>query len=114
MTVLSEVLHTELTPLWNNIAASQLQVLYVKCGLEAISWRHRRSYDSRRQRVYSKQLLYMVLASSIALWPLYDTTEWSWRLSAVVPAAVLARLFYKVRRDGTRCRSVDLLGGGGV
>ena len=80
-----------LSPLYNNIYTVLLTVIYVKIGFEFASWIRRRG-----RRIISRMCVYMSLSSIIIFWPLYDTSDWSWRLNVLVPSAVATRLLYKV------------------
>lgn len=95
MTVLKDLLRMEdLTPFVNNVVVAQLAVLTYKVVFETISRskvRERTGWTS-----YSKQYMHMTLASTVVFWPLYDTTDWSWRLNVLLPAALAVRLIYKV------------------
>jgi CDP-diglyceride synthetase len=79
-----------LSPQWNNIGCVLLTVLAVKGALELAS-----SLGKQGKRKESRILIHVVLSSTIVLWPLYDTSDWSWRLNVLVPAALAARLIYK-------------------
>jgi accessory gene regulator protein AgrB len=79
----------------NNIAACVVTVVYCKIALEGIAFLRLR-FGMTAAANYSKQLVYMLLSTCILFWPLYDTNDWSWRLNAVVPTAMLVRFLYKV------------------
>lgn len=111
MTLLKVLLRQDAwTPLQNNIAACCLTVAYCKVCLEGIAWlRSLRVLAGMTNMMmmttttttanfyYSKQLVYMLLSTCILFWPLFDRSDWSWRLNAVLPAAMLCRFVYKVR-----------------
>jgi hypothetical protein len=89
-----------LSPLYKNVIISQLMVVYFKITLEVLVWFVRsRTFGSHTTMMqgYSKQCMYLMLSSSIIVfWPLFDTTDWSYRLNIIVPLAMLVRLVYKV------------------
>jgi hypothetical protein len=98
------------TPLVNNITVCVLTILYAKTGLIAIAWWQRFALARVGAVVvshyyYSKQLVYTLLSMSILFWPLYDTSDWSWRLNTVFPMAMLLRFVYKVRSFRLQSRS---------
>lgn len=96
MTLLKVLLRQETwTPLHNNIAACCLTVLYGKLVLEGVAWLRLR-FRLTQATYYSKQLVYMLLSGGILFWPLFDRSDWSWRLNIVLPAAMLLRFVYKV------------------
>ena len=94
MTTLRDLLHLELSPLVNNVVASQIMVLYFKIAQEVIIWLRIRSGVP----TYSKQQCHILLSTLVIFWPLFDTSDWSWRLNALVPAVMIARFIYKVRK----------------
>lgn len=92
MPLLREILHIDLSSLHNNIAASQIMVIYFKIVYElVIRWRLRLVVSG----IYTRQVLHMMLSTCVVFWPLFDRSDWSWRLNALVPAVFLARFFYK-------------------
>lgn len=91
MPLLREILRIDLDAFANNVAASQVMVLYFKLAMELVIWVRFRS----GMPLYSRQVLYMLLSSLVVFWPLFDTSNWSWRLNALVPAVMLTRFFYK-------------------
>jgi hypothetical protein len=110
------------TPLFNNILVCLVTILYGKLGLLGVAWLMQRvgggggSIGSARMvalpiagrstalhHLYSKQLVYMLLAMSLLFWPLYDTSDWSWRLNAVFPTAMMIRFIIKVRKRKNLC-----------
>jgi hypothetical protein len=93
MPLLREILHLDLSPLVNNIAASQVMVVAFKIALEGIGRWHSRF----GQTTYTRQFCHILLSTGVIFWPLFDTQDWSWRLNALVPAVMMARFFYKVR-----------------
>jgi len=95
MTMLRDLLHMELSPLANNVAASQIMVLYFKIAQEVVIWFRIRSGVP----THSKQQLHILLSTLVIFWPLFDTSDWSWRLNALVPAVMMARFVYKVREE---------------
>lgn len=97
------------TPLQNNIAVCLLTVFYCKMALEGIAWLRLR-FGMTAAASYSKPLVYLLLSTGTVFGPLFDISDWSWRLNAVVPTAMLVRFVYKVRDDddagslpGTAC-----------
>lgn len=97
-----------ISPLVNNVMASQLMVLYFKICQETILWVHVRNSSSHRssgnaggahmaRRMASRCGLHMLLSSCLLFWPLFDTSDWSWRLNALVPAVMMTRFVYKVK-----------------
>jgi hypothetical protein len=101
MPLLREILHLDLSPLANNIAASQVMVVAFKIALEGIGRWH--SHFGRT--TYTKQFCHILLSTGVVFWPLFDTEDWSWRLNALVPAVMMARFFYKVRSCHADCVS---------
>jgi hypothetical protein len=80
------------SPLLNNVAASLLMVMIYRLVTEFAGWiRVRFSMAAQ-----SRQVLQMSLSAAVVFWPLFDTSEWSWRLNAILPAAMLVRVLYKV------------------
>ena len=93
MPVLRDVLlMPQLSPLVNNVAAAMLMVVFFRCVIEFAGWLRAR-FGLAAQ---SRQVLQMCLSASIVFWPLFDATEWSWRLNALLPATMLVRIIYKV------------------
>jgi hypothetical protein len=92
MTLLRELLHLDLSPLANNVAASQVMVVAFKVAFEVIGRLHSRFGAT----TYTRQLFHMLLSTTVVFWPLFDTSNWSWRLNALVPAVMMARFVYKV------------------
>jgi hypothetical protein len=119
--MLRDYLHLDnntISPLANNVAASQLMLVYFKICHETILWFH----DARNNgvgvggggvgghggggggggaahvltRMISRCGLHILLSSCVLFWPLFDTSDWSWRLNALVPAVMMARFIYKV------------------
>jgi hypothetical protein len=97
--LLKEILRLDhLDAFQNNIVVAVCCILYTKIALESIAWlRVRHSIHSASY--YSRSLVYGLLSTTILFWPLYDVTDWSWRLNAVVPLAMLCRFFYKVNKN---------------
>jgi len=81
-----------ISPLSNNVYTVLLTVLYVKVGFEIASWIRWRMGKRKEPRIF----VHLCLSSIIIFWPLYDSTDWSWRLNVLVPSAVAMRLVYKV------------------
>lgn len=82
-----------MSALSNNIYTVLLTIIYVKCGLETASVLRWRMGKRRVPRMF----VLLCMSTTIFFWPLYDTSDWSWRLNCVVPCTVATRLFYKVR-----------------
>lgn len=99
MTLLRDVLKAPLSPLWNNIACTLLMLIYVKASLEGAIW-----IKSRLNRkLRAQQLVHVALSSCLMFWPLYDPTDWSWRLNVLVPAVLATRLVFKVSSVNMFC-----------
>jgi hypothetical protein len=84
-----------LTPFQNNLAATTCMVLYGKVALEMIAWLRQRFFLPAH---ITKQLVYLTISFSVIFWSLFDTSDWSWRLNAVFPTAMLVRFLYKVSK----------------
>jgi len=94
MPVLRELLLMPgLSPLHNNISAAMVMVLYYRIVIEFVS-KFRERFKALTFQ--SRQILQMSLTTSIVFWPLFDTSEWSWRLNALLPAAMSVRMILKV------------------
>lgn len=93
MTLLREWLLVPLSPLWNNISCTLLILAYVKIAMEGAAWI--RLHLNRKSE--SQQVVHIAISSIAMFWPLYDKTDWSWRLNVLVPAALSSRLLFKVR-----------------
>ena len=65
-------------------------VLY-RCVMEFAGWLRVRFGLAAPAR----QIVQGGLSASVIYWPLFDTTEWSWRLNALLPAVMLLRCLYK-------------------
>lgn len=88
-----------MSALANNAYSVLLTVLYVKVGLEIASyccWVRKRHQQQYQVAQTPRILVHLCLSSTVLFWPLYDPTDWSWRLNALVPSAVATRLVYKV------------------
>ena len=79
-----------LSPQWNNIGCVLLAVLHVKLVIELANWLGRRG-----ARKDARMILHLALASTISYWPLYDPSDWSWRLNAIVPLVLATRWIHK-------------------
>ena len=81
-----------LSPLQRNILVSFAMVVYYKSAIEFACF-------LRRNWVHlalSRNFLHMSFSFLVLFWPLFDTSDgWSWKLSALLPAVVFARLVYK-------------------
>jgi hypothetical protein len=93
MTPLRDYLNIkDLSPQWNNVLCTLLMILYVKLiVMETATWLFAKR-GQPRTRIYA----HLALSSCIILWPLFDPSDWSWRLNALVPSVVATRLIYKV------------------
>ena len=80
-----------LSPLANNIAAAMIMVVVYRCMIEFAGWLRVRFGMAAQAR----QILQMTLSATVVFWPLFDPTEWSWRLNAILPAAMLLRCLVK-------------------
>ena len=80
-----------LSPLANNIAAAMIMVVVYRCVIEFAGWLRVRFVMAAQAR----QILQMTLSATVVFWPLFDPTEWSWRLNAILPAAMLLRCLVK-------------------
>jgi hypothetical protein len=80
------------SPLLNNVASSLLMVMTYRLVTEVAGWLRVR-FSMAAQ---SRQVLQMSLSAAVVFWPLFDTSEWSWRLNAILPSAMLVRVMYKV------------------
>lgn len=104
------------SPWVNNVGVVLLELLWVKLVIEFVTRRYvrgRRNQPGGGSGAWSggRPILQWVLTSTILFWPLFDTTaerydnhdgkayysstNWSWRLNAIVPAALMARFIYK-------------------
>lgn len=84
---LSNLLQLEtLTPLQNNVLAFFIKLLYFKIALEL----------SLACSKSSKLCIFVVLSTSVLFSGLFDISDgWSWRLSTIIPAALMARFIIK-------------------
>ena len=92
MTLLRDILLIPMSPLWNNISCTLLMLAYVKATLEGAIWIR----SKLNRKLNAQQLVHCNLSSCLMFWPLYDPTDWSWRLNVLVPAVLATRLLYKV------------------
>jgi dolichol kinase len=105
MTTLRDLLHwANLSPFAINILVSQFMLLYFKVALETIAWWHSIEHHRPQHTTasISRPCIHLVLSSCVVFWPLFDVTDWSWRLNTLVPAALLARFIYK----GAWCKNL--------
>lgn len=77
-------------PLHRNVAVCLVMVFYYKIAIELASWMRVKWGHS-----ISRHVLQIFFSSLVIFWPYFDTSEWSWRLNAMVPVVVWTRLFYK-------------------
>jgi hypothetical protein len=94
MALLRDMLLIPLSPLWNNISCTLLMLFYVKACMEGAIWMR-----NRNRKLRGQQLVHMALSSCLMFWPLYDPTDWSWRLNVLVPAVLATRLVFKVSNN---------------
>lgn len=80
------------SPLTNNIAATFVMIAYFRAAIELTGWLRIRFGKSSEYR----QILHVIISSLVVFWPLFDTSDWSWRFNAMVPAVMFSRLVYKV------------------
>jgi hypothetical protein len=85
--------HETLSPLSNNFYVVLVTVIYLKLGMEIAYWIRWRSGKRRASRIVG----HLCLFSVVMFWPLYDLSDWSWRLNVIVPLSVACRFLYKVR-----------------
>lgn len=83
-------------PLYNNVAVCMAMVLYYKIVIELCCWTR-----VRWQHSFSRHVLHIAFSSLVVFWPLFDQSDWSWRLNTLVPFVVWTRLIYKgaIMRD---------------
>lgn len=91
---------------WNalqtNIVVCCVTVVYSKLCLRGIASLRQRSaslIQAGASPHSSKHLVYLMFSTSVLLWPLFDTSDWSWRLNVVLPTSMLFRFLYKVRSE---------------
>ncbi|GKY93475.1 hypothetical protein MPSEU_000315000 [Mayamaea pseudoterrestris] len=97
MSVLRDwILMPTMSPLMNNICVSQLHLILYKIAFVRLSQRRSNSRPYKMHHVSRELLQILSGASTVMLWPLYDTSDdWSWRLNVILPCVVAARLSYK-------------------
>ena len=99
-----------MSALSNNAYCVLLTVLYVKVGLEIASyccWIRKRQQHHYPVVQTPRILVHLCLSCTILFWPLYDPSDWSWRLNALVPSAVATRLLYKVSYEELHCTMIS-------
>jgi hypothetical protein len=79
-----------LTPIANNVASAMIMVLYYRCVNEMVGWMRLRFGN------HSRQFLQMALSAGVVFWPLFDHSQWSWKLNVLLPTTMAARIVYKV------------------
>ena len=85
-----------LTPLTRNILVVTAMVLYYKAAIEMACFLRKNFSEIGLPVTLSRNFLHCSFSFSILFWPALDTSDgWSWMLSALLPAVVLARLVYK-------------------
>jgi hypothetical protein len=100
MSLLRDVLHLDgWTALQNNLAVALLTILYYKALQELVIRTILPQKQAGVVNLNSKYCLHILLSSTIAFWPLYDTTDWSWRFNTLLPAGLFVRYLYKVREN---------------
>jgi dolichol kinase len=82
----------KLTAFQNNVAVCFLSVVTFRLTQELFGWLSVRF----RITIHCKTtLFYVVLSLCLMFWPLYDKSNWSWRLNTILPLAMLVRFVYK-------------------
>ena len=86
------VLSRPLSPMYNNIAAALITIIYVKTIMELAT------YVRVKYRVpeLSRKFVHIAACSFVVFWPLFDSSHWGWRLNVTVPVVMSLRLIYKV------------------
>ena len=79
-------------PLYRNLAAALVTVVYVKCIIGCCDVLVRRRVLSSD---VSRKLVHIAAGCWCGWWPLFDATHWSWRLNILVPAVFSVQLLYK-------------------
>ena len=81
-----------------NFCAVFLQVVYMKAVVELLArFRNLQLFDVTTYASFTREIQGACLCANVLFWPLYNTSHWTWRLNALVPAVMFARFFYKVR-----------------
>ncbi len=73
-------------------------VLYYKAAIEFACFLRRNWTDHHHESptTLSRNFLHCSFSFTVLFWPFFDTSDgWSWKLAALLPAVVLARLVYK-------------------
>lgn len=78
-------------------------LFYVKACMEGAIWVRR-----NRNKLRGQRLLHVALSSCLMFWPLFDPTDWSWRLNVLVPAVLATRLLFKVSTSSDLCMNETL------
>jgi CDP-diglyceride synthetase len=87
-----------LSPLQNNIATCLGMLLYFKLVVEFLCWRTIRVQKDRGNNIHRgliRNLWHLFLSALVMFWKFFDESEWSWKLNFTIPAALMARIFYK-------------------
>lgn len=87
-----------LSPLWKNVLVSSAMVIYYKVAIELACYLRLNWMDKHPDSPagLSRNVLHIFFSFLLLFWPYLDTTDgWSWKLSALLPAVVFARLVYK-------------------
>jgi dolichol kinase len=92
MNFMTSILERRHGPLYDNIIASAAMVVYYKIAMEFACFIRLRWKQSS---VVSRSVQQLFLTSTVIFWPYFDQTDWSWKLSALLPAVVLSRMVYK-------------------
>jgi dolichol kinase len=68
------------------------------------------TYWRRRSGTRTRQLIHVALSSWIGFWPLFDVSDWSWRLNVLVPAVVGTRYLYKaiIQKNPTDAEVINM------
>lgn len=90
-----------LSPMYTNIAAALLTIIYVKAILEIAAYVRSRQNNNNASSIsssveWSRKLVHFAACSYVLFWPLFDASHWGWRLNVTVPVVMSLRLLYKV------------------
>ena len=99
------ILSTPLSPMYNNIYASIITILYVKIVMEIGAY-IRIKYGVPE---LSRKFVHLCACQIVLFWGLFDVNHWGWRLNVTVPVVMSLRLLYKVsmiRKEIILCTSL--------
>ena len=90
-----------LSPMYTNIVAALLTIIYVKAILEIAAYvrsktQNSTTTDTASSVEWSRKLVHFAACSYVVFWPLFDSSHWGWRLNVTVPVVMSLRLLYKV------------------